>query len=330
MKRTGFLISLIFFTTILTAMDRSGESSFELTSGYFTRQGSRPHMEDVVTMLPQEEFGAFFGVYDGHGGKQTSDYAGKYLHQILNENLKSDPQTPIQEQFDKSFNRVDKKLEELNIRDDGSTALVGLVQKNQLHLAWAGDSRAMIMRDSKVLLTTTDHKPALEEERIIKAGGLVVIWGNSARIRPDGFALSRALGNLAYDAKKQKVMIVNPDVKTVFIKPGDTLLMATDGFWDDIPNDDVCEKVGSYLKKNAKELKELSANQIEFCDEIFSFGGDDRLRMIAQLLCNDAVKAYPCSDGIQNNSCDNISVLLVTFKDKIAAKAKSAAPESVL
>lgn len=327
-KQQGFIVKaklwLVFLcVNVSNAMD--GERSYELTAGFYARQGSKPYMEDVVTMLPQEKCGPFFGMYDGHCGAAVAEYAGKHLHTIFNDLVVNNPHDTIEKHFSNSFTLIDKRLAELNIIEPGSSALVAFVQKDKLHCAWAGDTRAILIHDGKVIFATEDHKPDSEKERIIKAGG----WVNGGRVYPDGFGMSRAFGDLKYEAKKRKVVIVDPETKTVSIKPGSTLVMATDGYWDDISQEAAREKVTSYLKKSSAELKELSAEYIEFPEEITILAGDERLKIIAQLLCNDAVKAYPCSDGINKNRCDNISVLLVTFNDKLNPKAVSAGPESV-
>lgn len=325
MKIIRFFIVLTFFINSLLSMEDSVDKGYQLAAGFYMRQGSRPYMEDTVTMLPKEEYGAFFGVFDGHGGAKTSAYAGSHLHAILHEALRKDPSATIEQQFHKSFELLDKKLAEKEIHDDGSTALVGLVQNDRLHIAWAGDSRAILIRDGKIVMTTVDHKPENETKRIADAGGRV----RARRILPGGFAISRALGNLASVAKKKNIMIVTPDVNALTIKPNDILLMATDGFFDDIANEIAREKVMNYLAKDTTELERLCVQDFSFTQETVSLGGDQRLRLIAQLLCNDAVKAYPGSQGISNNSCDNISVLLVAVKDTIKTKAAFVAPENV-
>uniref|UniRef100_A0A1B0EYM4 Uncharacterized protein n=1 Tax=Phlebotomus papatasi TaxID=29031 RepID=A0A1B0EYM4_PHLPP len=49
-------------------------------------QGWRVHMEDSHThilSLPDDPQAAFFAVYDGHGGANVAQYAGKHLHKFI-------------------------------------------------------------------------------------------------------------------------------------------------------------------------------------------------------------------------------------------------------
>lgn len=49
-------------------------------------QGWRIHMEDSHThilSLPDDPDAAFFAVYDGHGGSNVAEYAGKHLHKYI-------------------------------------------------------------------------------------------------------------------------------------------------------------------------------------------------------------------------------------------------------
>lgn len=49
-------------------------------------QGWRIRMEDSHThilSLPDDPDTAFFAVYDGHGGANVAEYAGKHLHKFI-------------------------------------------------------------------------------------------------------------------------------------------------------------------------------------------------------------------------------------------------------
>ena len=80
---------------------------------------------------------------------------------------------------------------------DGTTAVVALVQDDQLTVAHVGDSRGVLCRaNGKALALTQDHKPELEAEkkRIEALGGFVSYLGCW---RAMGIlAMSRALGDL--------------------------------------------------------------------------------------------------------------------------------------
>lgn len=78
----------------------------------------------------------------------------------------------------------------------GCTAVVALLNNNELFVANAGDSRCVVCRDGKAMDMSFDHKPEDTEEleRIRKAGGRVTMDG---RVN-GGLNLSRAIGDHAY------------------------------------------------------------------------------------------------------------------------------------
>ncbi|XP_043229797.1 protein phosphatase 1L-like [Amphibalanus amphitrite] len=134
------------------------------------------------------------------------------------------------------FSEVDDRLldaarREANIA--GTTAVVALVDGDQVVVASCGDSRAVLCdaRGNAVPLTT-DHKPdqLAEKKRITEAGGFVTfngVW------RVNGIlATSRALGDLPF--KERRLLTCRPDVSTVSVRhhAAPFLLLASDGLWD--------------------------------------------------------------------------------------------------
>lgn len=48
--------------------------------------GRRPTMEDAVSIqlfFRNREDEAYFGLFDGHGGRKASEFAGLYLHDLV-------------------------------------------------------------------------------------------------------------------------------------------------------------------------------------------------------------------------------------------------------
>lgn len=73
----------------------------------------------------------------------------------------------------------------------GCTAVVAVVKGNELWVANAGDSRAVLCRGGQALALSEDHKPQSETERnrITAAGGFVSdVGGVSRSALPDSHA----------------------------------------------------------------------------------------------------------------------------------------------
>jgi serine/threonine protein phosphatase PrpC len=160
---------------------------------------------------PDEDY---FGLFDGHGGKQSSRYAADNFHKILAEQLdvdSRDPAAALRRTFAEVNQRMLQHFYATRTKDEcGCTAIVALVVGDMLYVAGAGDARVVYCHGEHVIRATTDHKPNLEVEarRIRALGGMV---------RPDteaakqyrvcklfsnggfgGLAISRALGDFSW------------------------------------------------------------------------------------------------------------------------------------
>lgn len=168
-------------------------------------QGWRVHMEDAHThilSLPDDPSAAFFAVYDGHGGADVAQYAGKHLHKFVvkRPEYEADPGDALQQAF---LDIDDAMLEDEQLQEQlaGSTAVTVLIKDNKLYCANAGDSRAVACVNGRVDVLSLDHKPNSETEkkRICEAGGFV----EYNRVN-GSLALSRALGDFVFKRNTSK------------------------------------------------------------------------------------------------------------------------------
>lgn len=126
----------------------------------------------------------------------------------------------------------------------GCTAVTAHVHNGVIHVANAGDSRAVLSRGGEAIPLSHDHKPndELEGARIRLAGGFV----QDNRVNGN-LNLSRAIGDMEYKQAKdeqqnllpperQQVSVV-PDVKTMPVDPEmEFIILACDGIWDVMSN----------------------------------------------------------------------------------------------
>lgn len=120
----------------------------------------------------------------------------------------------------------------------GTTAVVALVGEQMIYVANCGDSRAVLCRDGIAVPLTDDHKAAREDEtaRVEAAGGQILFW-NGVRVM-GLLAVSRAIG----DHSLRPYVIAEPEVTIVNRAHGadELLIMASDGLWDVMNNQDAC------------------------------------------------------------------------------------------
>lgn len=251
-------------------------------------QGWRRSMEDAHTLIVRPDL-ALFGIYDGHGGAETSNFCAEHLPEFI---LQSEAftQGDIAKALIDGFVNLDKHLYFLNKRNrSGSTAVVLFVYRDVLYCANAGDSRCVICRKGTALPLSCDHKPFLPGElcRIEKAGSYVI------NRRVNGvLALSRAIGDFGFKSNgslpwEQQAVISTPEViSTPLNRSEDTFaVIACDGVWDVLTNEEVID----FVKMRLDEKKSASS--------------------IAEELMDRCLSTQPFGIG-----CDNMSVIIAVFK----------------
>ncbi|KAJ0501475.1 putative protein-serine/threonine phosphatase [Helianthus annuus] len=204
-----------------------------------------------------EEFGCqedmmFCGVFDGHG---------PWGHFVAK-----------RDSFVKTCADVDQDLEQYRKIDSvysGTTALTAVRQGDHLAVANVGDSRAILATatDDGGLVPvqlTVDFKPNLpqEAERIVECNGRVFCLEDEPGVHrvwlpneeSPGLAMSRAFGDYCI---KNFGLISVPQVIQRHITTQDRfMVLASDGVWDVISNEEAVEIVSS-TKDKAKSAKRL-------------------------------------------------------------------------
>ncbi|XP_076925425.1 protein phosphatase 2C 7-like [Bidens hawaiensis] len=272
----------------------------------------------------------FFGVYDGHGGCQVANYCRDRVHIALEEEIKVMKQElikgttneTVQVQWEKTFTSCFKKVDDdvggktssdIDGSDTisepvapetvGSTAVVALICSSHIIVANCGDSRAVLYRGKEAIALSNDHKPNREDEyaRIEAAGGKVIQW-NGHRVL-GVLAMSRSIG----DGYLKPSIIPEPEVTfTPRARDDECLILASDGLWDVISNQEACEvakrRILIWHKKNGGLPVERAV------------GGPD--------LAAQAAAEYLTMLAMQKGSKDNISVIVVDLKSQRKLKAK--------
>lgn len=183
----------------------------------------------------------------------------------------------------------------------GCTACVCIVTSKEVICANAGDSRAVLCKKGVAVPLSEDHKPENpeEKERIVKAGGFV----EENRVK-GMLNLSRALGDLEYkldpdlEVGDQMISCV-PDIKIEKIdKNTEFLIIACDGIWDCLTNQEACD----YIKEQSSILKKKAGSMFKcsFLNE----------RMFEKIIADDIA----ASGGL---GCDNMTSVIISINDKI-------------
>lgn len=260
-----------------------------LRYGLCSMQGWRVEMEDAHTAVIGLPYGlkdwSFFAVFDGHAGAKVSAFCAEQLleHIIANEDFRGKLDVTDGTEVQPSLEDVKKgiktgflKLDEMmrtmpemvsGEDKSGSTAVCCIVSPQHIFFANCGDSRAVLCRNGKCSFATRDHKPVNpeEKERIQNAGGSVMIQRVNGSL-----AVSRALGDFEYknvEGKGPCEQLVSPEPE-IFIEdrsPEDQfLVLACDGIWDVMTNEELCAFVESRMKIT-DSLEQISNSVVDTC-----------------------------------------------------------------
>ncbi|KIW70908.1 hypothetical protein PV04_03139 [Phialophora macrospora] len=235
---------------------------------------------------------AYFGVYDGHGGEKVAQFAGENIHKIV---AKQDAfaKGDIEQALKDGFLATDRAiLNDARYEDEvsGCTASVGIISKDKIWVANAGDSRTVLGVKGRAKPLSFDHKPQNEGEkaRISAAGGFV----DFGRVNGN-LALSRAIGDFEFKksadlSPEQQIVTAFPDVITHEISPDDEfLVIACDGIWDCQSSQAVIEFVRRGIAAK-QELHSICENMMDNClasnSETGGVGCDNMTMIVIALL----------------------------------------------
>lgn len=206
----------------------------------------------------------------------------------------------------------------------GSCLTMSIFCEDMCYVANLGDSRIIMSKNNGELIQqlTTDHKPEapIERARIEQNGGAIFrnrsvkqkyrlnkttgkmekfnqIRYGPHRVNPGGLSLSRSIGDLPSKAREiggnPNCLVSCPEITQFKIsRECDFMVLACDGVWDELSNQEVSDAVWETLETCSK-MPELSLNEI------------------SRLAAEHVMKA-----SFDKRSLDNISVIVILFKTK--------------
>lgn len=256
---------------------------YEVATGVVELTGPRPHMEDTTRVLVTAQT-AFFGVYDGHGGSAASEFCQDRLHQNLSAAISSMwLGTPMLDANDpECIRRISQCVRDAFVCTDhqflhspqqqqgGTTACVAFLINGTVVVGNVGDSRAVLCRGGNAVPLSHDHTPAREDEVArIRAAGADVQAGDVV-VGGEEFSLTRAIGDSMvkvpegrdyHDMQAPQVVTSEPEVSiTELVDEDDFLLIASDGVWDRMSNDEAVYFVHQRLREHSDP--QMAATQL--------------------------------------------------------------------
>ncbi|KAJ0959781.1 hypothetical protein J5N97_000529 [Dioscorea zingiberensis] len=230
-----------------------------------SRKGTRHAMEDsygIITSIHGDSKQAFFGVYDGHGGRAAVDFVSEKLGKNIVATLEGleNNEDQLEMAVREGYMITDREFLGQGVKSGACVSTV-LLKDGDLHVGNVGDCRVVMSRNGRAVALTTDHRADRDDERarIENSGGYVNCSNGIWRVH-DSLAISRAIG----DRDMKKWIISEPETKKLRVSLDcEFLIMASDGLWDKVSNQEAVDVVlkSKNLMKSCKELVEMSCSR---------------------------------------------------------------------
>ncbi|XP_068322942.1 probable protein phosphatase 2C 60 [Pyrus communis] len=277
-KDTGQHINGDFSMAVVQANNLLEDQS-QLESGSLSTHESGP-------------YGTFVGVYDGHGGPETSRYINDHLFQHL-KRFSSEQQSMSVDVIRKAFQATEEGFLNVVTRQwpmkpqiaaVGSCCLVGVICNETLYIANCGDSRAVLGRIVKAtgevlsIQLSQEHNACIESVRQELQSlhpddpHIVVLKHNVWRVK-GLIQISRSIGDVYLkkaefnreplyskfrlrDPIKRPILSADPAISVIQLQPHDQfIIFASDGLWEHLTNQEAVDIVQKHPRSgSAKRL----------------------------------------------------------------------------
>lgn len=261
----------------------SGEFSMAVVQANNLLEDQSQIESGPLSTLESGPYGTFVGIYDGHGGPETSRYINDHLFQHL-KRFTSEQQSMSVDVIKKAYQATEDGFFSLvtkqwpmkpQIAAVGSCCLVGVISCGTLYIANLGDSRAVLGRlvkatgDVLAIQLSSEHNVGIESVRQEMHSmhpddsQIVVLKHNVWRVK-GLIQVSRSIGDVylkkaEYNREplyakfrlrepfKKPILSSEPSISVHELQPHDQfLIFASDGLWEHLSNQDAVDVVQNH------------------------------------------------------------------------------------
>ena len=195
----------------ILAVRNKGVKAFN--EDYFTviqDYGEMMGIEEEKSIISKKAL--YIGLYDGHMGKQASEYSASHMHHYISQGIKE--QKDLKEGIKNGFCKTDERfnyLAEKHSIKDGTTCIACFIQfyeynteentsaiRGRLTVANCGDSKAVLCMkggSTKIVNLTQDHRLDREDERKrVEASGATIMKIGVLRVNGE-LSITRSIGD---------------------------------------------------------------------------------------------------------------------------------------
>ncbi|PSS29998.1 Protein like [Actinidia chinensis var. chinensis] len=250
-------------------------------------------------LLDSGPYGTFVGVYDGHGGPETSRYVNDHLFQNL-QRFTSEQHSISVDVIRKAFQATEEGFlsvvtKQWSIKPQiaavGSCCLVGVIFGGTLFIANLGDSRAVLGKLVQVtgevlaVQLSTEHNASIESIRHELQSlhpddsQIVVLKHNVWRVK-GLIQISRSIGDVYLkkpefnreplyakfrlrEPFKRPILSAEPSISEHELQPDDQfLIFASDGLWEHLSNQEAVDVVKNHPRSgSARRLVKVALQE---------------------------------------------------------------------
>ena len=208
-------------------------------------------------------------VADGMGGHKAGDFASKYTVEVLEEELKENPEEILRDAVRTANHKlIEAAGKDIKLEGMGTTLVAATVIDHSLYFVNVGDSRLYLI-NQEIRQLSRDH--SLVEE-MLRLGG---INEEEAKHHPDKNIITRAIGG------KENV---EADFFEHHLKKGDIILMCTDGLCNMVDDEEIFAII-----KGARDIVEAGQSLI---DRANANGGKDNIGVVLAQPYSDEVSIW--------------------------------------
>ena len=187
----------------------------------------RQRNEDAILTDPT---GALWAVADGMGGHGSGDVASDIVIERLSTAPDGADPLDVLEALLTEANDIIYRLAGERGQTMGATVVALMIENAVGYLAWAGDSRAYLLRNGRLRLLTRDHTVI---QSLVEDG---VIRPEDARGHAEANVVTRAVG-----AEPE----IEIDVATVPFLAGDRMILCSDGLTGSVDDGTIAALLGA-------------------------------------------------------------------------------------
>ncbi|ERM96236.1 hypothetical protein AMTRI_Chr09g14870 [Amborella trichopoda] len=273
-KDTGQHLNGDFSMAVVQANNLLEDQS-QIESGSLSSLESGPH-------------GTFVGIYDGHGGPETSRYINDHLFPHLKK-FSSEQQTMSADVIRKAYQATEEGFLSLvtkqwstkpQIAAVGSCCLVGVISGGNLYIANLGDSRAVLGRLVKAtgevaaIQLSAEHNAGIESVRqelqsLHPDDSQIVVLKHSVWRVKGLIQVSRSIGDVYLkkaefnreplyakfrlpDPIRRPILSADPAISLHPLQPHDQfLIFASDGLWEHLSNQEAVDIVHNHPRNGS-------------------------------------------------------------------------------